>query len=884
MIRIKSCLTILGILACLLFFACSSGSDSTTQINVKTDAESLESIGPFPVGPDFIAHDPPSVIISAPLSEVVLPEDTENILVEGIIDKKQNEIVEVYVNGQLLGEDELDPQSGEFHKSVPVDNNDDPFFSINVKTVYDAEHLFVVKQRRVILLGEANQIGELLTDAVILHGNHDFITNVIDLAFSVLEGENIALRLPDSINFSLEGIDFSLQPRTVMFQGIELYQPDEDSTGYKIEEISEAQGGGYRIITDVSFNKSLLEFSNASSPLPVGRNFINVQAKDIILLNGLVLTLRINTDNELDVIASIDENVVIQTGPNYEAWVDTPLLETTNIILGFIFDFIEFIFEAILQFPIGDLFAPLGFNINILDLLLTQDEFTGNISEFKFTELNIDVDTEDSIVIVADAGFNPAVGQKFTASYATPENNNRPEFIPMGNTNSVVVLSDDYFNQFITQFLSASFGQGASSSIDFDLNDLMNELGAEAWSWLKMLSQDQNSYPRMKIDLTINTAPLVEQKNEGGTVIGVLHLRDIRINFVVFDEVSTPDPGSDTRELFLFSGSFDRDMEIIWSNEDLTFQFNRPQPYIDYNYEILFNRLDPLVFPEQISDFEDLIASVMNHGIAKLALVGIALENLNFETDGLISFEADISSEKDLDQMIQTELSEILADPEMWSASFDYMAFTDEVAQAFAINPVDPENYPNVAYAGPGTANPEDTEVYFYVSEYQTEGNDRLNWFASVFLNVTAPESHVITGISIDPSLIYDFYIDLLGQPYYFEPEYYEEFAIACVIRSGLPMEDLVENNLESILGDSWPLGRIPRPEIAIPLEIDYVDQGLLEFPLELPPCKNVGIGLRLRKAPSALLTSELLKIEIESLARNITVYTADMNIDVSLE
>ncbi|MBN1637096.1 MAG: hypothetical protein JW920_11305, partial [Deltaproteobacteria bacterium] len=847
-------------------------------------AESLESIGPFPTGPDFIAYDPPSVIISSPLSDGVLPEDTENILVEGIIDKKQNEIIEVYVNGQLLDENEFDPQSGEFHKSVPLDNSDKPFFSINVKTVYDEKHRLIVKQRRVILLGEANQIGELLTDAVILHGNHDFITNIIDLAFSVLEGENIALRLSDSIDFPLGGIDFSLQPRTVMFQGIKLYQPDEESPGCRIEEISAAEGGGYRIITDVSFNKTIMEFSNASSPLPVGRNFINVQAKDIILLNGLVLTLRINADNELDVLASIDENVVIQEGPNYEAWVDTPLIETTNIILGFIFDFIEFIFEAILQFPIGDLFAPLGFNINILDLLLSQDAFTSTISEFNFTELIIDVDTEDSIEIVADAGFNPVEGQIFTASYATPDNNNKPEFIPIGTTNSVVVLSDDYFNQLIAQYLAASFGQGANASIDFDLNDLMDEFGIEAWSWLKMLSQEPNAYPRMKINLAINTAPLVEQKNESETVIGVLHLRDIRIDFVVFDEVNTPDPESDTREVCLFSGSFDRDMEIIWSNEDITFQFYRPQPYIDYNYEILFNRLDPLVFPEQISNFEDLIASVLNQGIAKFALVGIALDNLNFETDGYISIETDISSEKDLDQMIQTELAEILADQEMWSASFDYMAIADEATQAFAINPIDPENYANVVYAGPGTTNPEETEVYFRVSEYQTDGNDRLNWFASVFLNVTAPESHVITGISIDPSLIYDFYIDLLGQPFYFDPEYYEEFALVCVIRSGLPMEDLVDNNHENILGDSWPLGRIPRPEIAIPLEIDYADQALLEFPLELPPCKNVGIGLRLRKAPSALLTSELFKIEMEAFARNITVYTADMNIDVSLD
>ncbi|MCD6571141.1 MAG: hypothetical protein J7L53_10605 [Deltaproteobacteria bacterium] len=796
------------IILIMIITGCSSSSDSSPQVINRPGAEAMEVLGTFPVGPDYINYEEPTINIASPEPGYVTKEDY--IEVTGAVKKGTADIKGLYVNGKEIP---IDKDGGDFSATIPINNSDDMFFPIIVMAV-DSEG-FVSGARTVIIKGDANPLGELIDNAVYLNGNEDFISNAMRIVLSTLDGQNLAawldtisrdeIDLPEWLKNFLLGHDAtSISPRAVMLQGIELYKKEDNPDGYQVIKIGD---DNYDIITDLKIKKMIAEYTiNGDPSLQEGKNFINTQIKDIII-EGIRVNLKVE-DTELYIRVYVNSDVELSKGDNSETELDTPYLDIWNILL----DFLEYILEQLLGIDLGDLSIPWGININILDLLMGGEEgdiYAGSLTGFNYLYMD-----STSLELSADAGFD--INEGLVATYATPENNPSKPDLSNDITNSTFALSDDFINQALAVFFSNE-----------DISHMEDTITIEGFPkdfWLA----DENGNMEIGLVIDVKTPPVLEL-DEDSDIIGVLRLRDIYIEASIT-------PKDMIEPLTVLKLSVDTDLEMKWDaqTQGFTFKLARYPRYL-----IMFNRLYPLVFPEEISQIPDIIADLLNQLCEKVGLLGVDIKDIKTPSPGYMTLYTDITSDRDISKMKQTSFEEAI-NSEEWACEWTSMGteFSPGVATSIIGN--------EIAFSTP-------------------EDGSALSWNDSVMFEFTAPEGHVITGISFDPELLY-YYIgnDL---------DYYEEFAILCITRDGIDDE-----NKDGI---------VPVPGIAVPYEIEAEDISELEgqpVELQVPPCRHIGIGLRLRRKPLYIGFPIYKYTKVDASATGITVYTADMSIDTGLD
>ncbi len=791
---------------------CSSGSDSGSQVINRPSTELVEVLGTFPVGPDYADYEEPTITISSPNPPYITQEDY--IEVTGSVKKGTADIEGLYVNGKEVP---INKDGGDFSTTIPIDDSDNPFFPIIVKAV--DSNKFVSGERTMIIYGETNKIGELIDNAVYLNGNGEFISNVISTALSILDGQNLAAWLPNEISredlkvFLTEDLKLggvaaelllslmlgpdgkSISPRAVMLQGIEIYKK-ENPNGYQVMKRGE---GNYDIITDLKIKKIVAEYTIIGDPnLEEGRNFINTQVKDVIIKEDLTINLKLEGP-ELYISMYVNRDVELLEGDNFDVAINTPYTDFINIIR----DFFEYILERLFGIELGDISMPLGLDISLFDLLMSVggDIYTTSLNDFNYLHMN-----DDFLELSANAGFTIEDGLETT--YATPENGPKPD-LSNDITNSVIAISDDYLNQALAVFF-----------LNENVSHMEETISIEGFPkdyWLV----DENGNLSIGLTVDISTPPIIEL-DEANSGLIILKLRDINIEAKV-------------KGLTVLRLSMDTDLKMGWGPENKGFSF-KLERYP--RYLILFNRIYPLVLPEEISQVPDIIASVLNQFCEKIGLLGLDIRETKTLNPGYINLYTDITSQRDLSKMNQTTFEEA-TNSEEWACEWTSMG---------------PELSPGVSTSIVGN------EIAFSTPE---NGSD-LSWNDSVMFEFTAPEGHVITGISFDPELFYSNYLlPLLN--------YYEEFAILCVTRDGMDDE-----NKDGI---------VPMSSISVPYEIEAKDilepEGKL-VELQVFPSTHIGIGLRLRRTPLQVWLHTTVKAE--AYAKNITVYTADMNIDVGMD
>jgi len=785
---------------------CSSGSDSGSQVINRPSAETIEVLGTFSVGPDYADYEEPIITISSPEPGYITQKDP--IEVTGAVKKGTADIEGLYVNGKKVP---IDKDGGDFSITIPVDDMDSPFFPIMIKAV--DSNKFVSGKRTMIIIGETNQLGEL-DNAIYLRGNGEFISNVISTALSILDGQNLAAWLPDEIyredlkgwlggsesllSLMLGTDGKGISPRAVMLQGINLYKTDENPTGYQLEPKSD---GSYNIITDLKIKKMVAEYTIIGDPaLEEVHNFINTQVKDVIIKEDFTINLKLE-GHELYINVYVNRDVELLEGDNFDVAVDTSHTDFINIMR----DFFEYILEQLFGIELGDISMPLGLDINLLDLLMSVGGDVYTTSSNGFNYLNME---GDSLELSANAGFIIEDGLETT--YATPENGPKPD-LSNDITNSVIAISDDYLNQALAVFFLNENVSHMEETITIE--------GFPKDYWLV----DENG--NLVIDLTvdISTPPIIEL-DEANSGLAILRLRDIDIEAKV-------------KGLTVLRLSMDTDLKMGWGPESKSFSF-KLERYP--RYLILFNRLYPLVLPEEISQVPDIIADVLNQFCEKIGLMGLDIRETKTLNPGYINLYIDITSQRDLSKMNQTTFEEA-TNSEEWACEWTSMGpeFRERVYRSI-----------------------EGNNLEFSTLDLSNEDCKALSWNDSVMFEFTAPKGQIITGISFDPELSYSNYIgnDL---------DYYEEFAILCVTRDGMDDE-----NKDGI---------VPMSGIAVPYEIETEDILELEGePVELQvfPSTHIGIGLRLRRTPLQVLFNT---VKADAYAKNITVYTADMNIDVGM-
>ncbi|MEA3221606.1 MAG: hypothetical protein U9P49_00360 [Thermodesulfobacteriota bacterium] len=780
---------------------CSSGSDSGSQVINRPSAEAIEALGTFPVGPNYIEYEEPIITISSPEPGYITQEDP--IEVTGAVKKGTADIEGLYVNGKKVP---INKAGGDFSTTIPIDDSDNPFFPIIVKAV--DSNKFVSGERTMIIHGETNQLEEL-DNAIYLRGNGEFISNVISTALSILDGQNLAAWLPSEI---------SREDLKVWLGGSELLLSlmlGTDGKGISPRAV---------IIQGIELYKKENPMGYYVEQRPDGSyNIItDLKIKKIIAEYTIIgdpaleeCRNFINTQVK-DVIIKEDLTINLKL-EGHELYIsvyvnrDVELIEGDNFdvavntshtdFIDIMRDFFEYILEHLFGIELGDISMPLGLDISLFDLLMSVggDVYTTSSNGFNYLDMN-----DGFLELSANAGFIIEDGLETT--YATPENGPKPD-LSNDIANSVIAISDDYLNQALAVFF-----------LNENVSHMEETISIEGFPkdyWLV----DENG--NLVIDLTvdISTPPIIEL-DEANSGLVILRLRDIGIEAKV-------------KGLTVLRLSMDTDLKMGWGPEGKGFSF-KLERYP--RYLIMFNRLYPLVFPSEISKVPDVIQGVLNQFCEKIGLLGLDIKETKTLNPGYINLYTDITSQRDLSKMKQTSFEEIIANEE-WAYGWTSMGT---------------EFSPGVSTSIVGN------EIVFSTPE----DGSTLSWNDSVMFEFTAPEGHVITGISFDPELSYSNYIgnDL---------DYYEEFAILCITRDGMDDE-----NKDGI---------VPMSGIAVPYEIETEDISELEVqPVEfqVSPCKHIGIGLRLRRTP---LQVWLHTVKAEAYAKNITIYTADMNIDVGM-
>ena len=852
-----------GLFFCLIVSACSNGSggDASNTINLETQAQSITSLGEFPVG---IADYTPAVIkITNPSATAIitskeLAEKNWRLVVEGEIEppkvgNKYIEIARIYVNWELVDEGKGDTIQYEgdkikFSKSIPVTNDDlrKIYFPI-VVAVVDVKHYVVGERSGVILQdGDPNPIGAYLKNAVYVHGNNDFIKNAIAMALSSIDGQNLAPYLP-RIQWTLPPIAepedpqitfLDISPRAFLLQGIQVMN-------YRVE----GNPNQYNIIPDIRIKNLVIEYSNNRSLRQKGRNYVNMRAKNVDIKDGFVISLIKDSTQESGYYAVLTTSATIhfEYADGGAGNLDTPFFT----LIGSVLDFIQAFFQAIFHI---DMSNPIRINLGmkVLDALIKQIVKSDQTQTYAIHDLIL---TNDEINFIADNRFTTST---IKMTYATPGNNGNPDMSLKG-TNSTIAFSDDFVNQILAVYLTGEKSDIPIQDLGAYIEQLKGGLGLtgsdiDIWKWL--MDANGGIYPPLNIHLIIKTPPILELDSTGKT-LGTLHMRDTYLEIQEVDKNGNPIQ-------LLAKLTIDMDMQAKWERNRIVLSLNKGTD----NYTLLFNKLYPLFLPAEIKQIPDVVANALNEIFEKVGIVGYATQE-GFSTGGCLAIHGDLTTQRDLSKMVAHAYNK-----DAWNTP-TYLAC---VVTSTGVNGL-PVSFMDITSSR--LQNPETANIAIVTEngiEYKAD-DTQLTWDDGLAFTFTAPQNHLISHISFRPRIAFTGFIgDTL--------DFFEEVSLLCVIH-----ESLIGGGVQKSGNPSEP-SIVPKGSTAMPLEIEFNDlaeknitqmdafnwkgeaQGLVEY--DLPFCKEVGIGLKFRKSPFLPLERTII---MDALAEDIVVDTVDLNL-----
>lgn len=868
----KRVLWILCLIACLGVCACGKGSGDAGDmtINIETGAQSLTSLGEFPVGqagyvPAKITIDSPAT--DAPITVAQLAQDNWTLAVEGTLtepqlDGRTMEIAAVYVNWERLDEskgDSLRYDNGKirYRKYLHLTAEDvrQIYYPIVVAVVDDRHYVTGAREVVVLQDGTPNALGMTFPNAVYGQGDKAFTKNLITTILAAIDGQNLAAYLP-RIERTWPTQDegdkkFRMAPRDVMLQGIQVL-------GYKVAGDPQQ----YDITVSLRVSNLVVEYSTYSD-LKKGRNYANMRARNVDLLDALVISIKKSTGG-LGYTAELATAPTIRfaKAPGYRADLDTFFLSAVANVFDFFLSFLQDEFKLGQVQPIR---IPIP--VTIMNRLLAQ--MVGGHSlvsqpEPSLHDLFID---NERFSFIADMQLN---SDAFRATYATPGNDaGTPDTTPH-TTNSVFALSDDFINQVIACYLTNKANDESDVVIQGDdlaayIEQFKEQLGLPEgttigiWDWLKEVNG--GGYPTLKIRVNLKTPPILELDGTDGGV-GIVHVRNACI------EIQADYPKDTSLDPLLARLCIDMDLRARWGAGGLELDL----PNGGARYTMLFNKLYPIVLPIQMRQIPVVIAQSLNDVLEKCGLAGYAIKH-GKACGGYLVLEGDLKTEKDLTRMARHTYAGF-AGTDWKQAPQGLASFVRGYAlEGYPIEKevIDLNGSVSGLFRAPNGAASGGNGLVFAAKTTD------LNWDDGLAFSFTAPEGHLIAHIAFQPEISFT---DMIGS----DLDFYEEFALVCITR---------ESFLPSVGGGSTDQrtedpSLVPAHAVALPKEMEFNDLKPVEasgahvlirtdaVQTDLPFTQTAGIGLRLRKTPIFPL---LTGIEMAASIGQIEIYTLDLHL-----
>jgi hypothetical protein len=846
-----------ALIVCMVFFvaiaACSSNkSDDSTIISLETGAEDITSLGVFPVG--IRDYTPPSIEITSPLSvnpvttvasdgnvylKEVVPGEKWALEVKGEvtpstigIEGNRLELKGVYVNKQLVDSaygDDIKWVDGKFTftKTIYISKEDiaGTFYPIAIAAV--DEKNYVAGAQSVVILQDraANKIGEELVNAVHLSGNNEFVKRALTLATSQLNGMNIAPYL-DPITILNVNV---FVPRTVMMQGIEI-------SDYSISSQSEDQ---YDININVKVSNLVIEYKNRLSVYKKGQNVININMKDVEI-DGLIIELKNEVDekNGVRVLNAYLKagNISLVKGENFKYNLDTPFTEVFNYLLDNIFSVItNYILPQLNLKPV-----QLKIGYRALNVLIKQLSGYGVDKPSEITEINYLTGCSGGFKLGMNLKFakddSEAQGQdNLKSTYSSSQEKSDNIDLAVNYGNSSIALSDDLINQ----ILAMNFPDNTQEITSLDLNTLIKELGIdlgsyELWPWLRDKS---DKLPNIKIKYRMPTPPVLKIQGNGN-YIGNLYVRNVLVDVCELD-----DQGKEVELLARLSISLDIAMK--WENGKFVLECGKG----DATYVLLFNKLYPMLIPEQMKEIHTYIANSLNQLLSKIGLIGYPVKNVSTLNNAYLVFSGELAEEIEPTGTIETYYSkEWNKEPLSSNPGTSFRLINDKIVTEDGSNPPDDDPLNDIFLS------------LFFKSIYDNGDVIKdMDWNDSCGYFYTLPKNCLITGISFNKEFNFSY---ITGNTV----EFYEEFAVMCVAYGSAVESD---KNEEFIPGNGC----------AIPFEFSV--EGIPET-IKMPLSENVGIGIRVKKDPTIPLKLNPIALKMAS-ASNIKIKYIDLNLNRGL-
>jgi hypothetical protein len=838
-----------ALIVCMAIFvaiaACSSNkSDESTVVSLETGAENITSLGEFPVG--IRDYTPSEIEITSPLSvnpvttvaadgsvylKEVVPGEKWSLDVKGEVtpstfgtEGNRLELIGVYVNNQLVDSangDDIKWVNGKFSftKTIYITKEDiaDTFYSIVVAAV--DEKNYVAGAESVVILQDraANRINDLLVNALHLSGNKEFVSNALSLLISQIDGLNLAPYL-GNINILVNNV---LSPRTVMLQGVTISDYSINSAGADLCSIN----------LDIKVSNLVVEYTNNYSIFNPGQNVVNINMKNIEI-DGLIIELR-KEDNGIKAYLKAGDIALVK-GEGFKYNLDTPFTEIFNYLLDNIFSFlVQDVFKQINQKPIQ---LKLGYYA--LELLIKQLSGNVNVEMDSFTGLKYITQNNGGINLGMDLKFpiNEKSESKLTSTFSSSKAKSDKLDLAVNYGNSTFALSDDMINQ----MLAMNFPDNTQEITSLDLNELIDELGIdlgdyELWPWLR---NGNDELPKIKIKYRMPTPPVLKIQGNGN-YIGSLYVRNVLVEVCELD-----DQGKEVELLARLSISLDIAMK--WENGKFVLECGKG----DATYLLLFNKLYPMLIPEQMKEIHTYIANNLNQLLNKIGLIGYPIENVSTMNDAYLVFSGSLLSRDE----IGSGSEKMNYDGDNWN--YQYISSnpnTETVDKlngskegSISFNTLDKNNEDQV------------NNKYFRDLDW----NDSRGYFYKVEEN----SNRLITGISFTRDVLFDW---ITGNTV----EFYEEFAVMCISYGN------ASKNIDS--------DYIPGEGCLIPYELTIEDKPELALPdfqtFNIPLSTNVGIGIRVKKDPSIPLKANPIALEKAS-ASNIIIKYIDLTLDSGLK
>ncbi|HEY9162054.1 MAG TPA: hypothetical protein VIS94_13335 [Desulfomonilia bacterium] len=845
-----------AIIVCMAFFvaiaACSSNkNDESTVVSLETGAENITSLGEFPVG--IRDYTPPAIEITSPLSvnpvttvandgsvylKEVVPGEKWSLEVKGEvtpstfgIKRNRLELKGVYVNRQLVDSangDDIKWVDGKFTftKTIYISKEDiaGTFYPIIIAAVDEKNYVSGAKSVVILQDRAANKIGKdyPLANSLHLSGNKEFVSNALPILVSQIDGLNFAPYL-GNINILVNNV---LSPRTVMLQGVTISDYSINSAGADLCSIN----------LDIKVSNLVVEYTNNYSIFNPGQNVVNINMKNIEI-DGLVIELRKEGNGIKAYLKAGD--IALVKGEGFKYNLDTPFTEIFNYLLDNVFSFlIQDVFKQTNQKPVQ---LKLGYYaLRLLIKQLSGDETALNsdaITGLKYCTK----DNNGGINLGMDINFtiDKESKSKLTSTYSSSKAKSDKLDLAVNYGNSTFALSDDMINQ----MLAMNFPDDTQEITDLDLNELIDELGIDLgdyklWPWLR---DGNDKLPNIKIKYQMPTPPVLKIQGNGN-YIGSLYVRNVLVEVWELD-----DQGKDVELLARLSISLDIAMK--WDNGKFVLECGKG----DATYLLLFNKLYPMLIPEQMKEIHTYIANNLNQLLSKIGLIGYPIENVSTMNDAYLVFSGKLEEE------INSEPSPIATfyskewnrKPLSSNPGASYRMINDKIVEEGS-NP--PDNDP-------------ENDIFLSLFFKSIDGNGNvvkdMDWNDSCGYFYTLPEKSncLITGISFDRNIAFDF---ITGNTV----EFYEEFAVMCIAYG----EAAASIDKEEF---------IPGNGCAIPFEFSVED--IIPDTIKMPLTKNVGIGIRVKKDPSIPLKANPIALQMAS-ASNIKIKYIDLNIDQGLK